>query len=180
MLNPIDGLTRNLIKTIKIQAPVEACYGAWIDSPRLVSAMRKVLGVCLQTEHTSVVTSAEEIHEKVKRLNQENIPATQIKHWLFSGPGGKLYEIENTVILDIPNRFYCTTSTDPDDLCVQSSLLFIPDELNKNTTMEWRVFFWDFKPRGKLTQFVSDIWEKNDSFMDDCLEDFKKLVEQHQ
>jgi uncharacterized membrane protein len=160
---------------ITIQAPVEVCYQAWLDSPHLPEVMRRVVGVQYKSK---IMTSAEEIHAKVLRLQQDIVPSATIKHWLISGPGGKLYEFENTVILEIPNHFYCTTSTDPNDFSVQSSVLFSSDAKHKNTFLEWEVSFFVFNVQdGNLTRLASDVLKMDDSLLMDCLQDFKTYLE---
>jgi|GEM_PF-6893468 len=163
---------------ILIHAPVEVCYKTWLDSSTLPKILRRVLGVEFKQPIQPIQLSVREVDSKVTTLKSDLVPTSLIKHWLFSGPGGKLYEVENTVILEVPNRFYCTTSVDPNDISCQSSVLFSPDETNQNTLIEWNVSFWLNSPYGKATQLAADILETGDSFLDDCLEDLKSALEE--
>lgn len=176
MPNVTRGI-HQLKSKIVIQAPVEVCYQGWLDSPQLSTAMRRVLGFQYKHIHVAPITSAEVIQAKVQLLKPDNIPSSLVKQWLFSGPGGKLYEIENAAVLEIPNHFYCTTSTDPRDLSAQSSLLFSPNEMNTSTLVEWRVSFWASGKNGSLTRLASDILASGDAFLEDCLQDFKNDIE---
>lgn len=162
---------------IQIKAPVEVCYQGWLDSPRMPEVMRRVLDFHSQPLNVEPVTSADEIQAQIRSLVRNDIPLSRIKHWLFSGPGGKLYQFENTAILEIPNRFYCTTSTDSNDLSMQSSLLFSPEGMNTSTLVEWQVSFWASHKNGSATQLASDILTTGDSFLEDCLLDFKRYIE---
>jgi hypothetical protein len=175
----MPSITRGLhqLKSkITIHAPVEVCYQSWLDSLHLPDAIRRVLGCQYQPINVAPITSAEEIQAKTLLL-QDDILSSRIKHWLFSGPGGKLYEIENAAILEIPNHLYCTTSTDPSDLSTQSSVLFSPDDLNINTLVEWKVSFWISSTNGRSTQLATDILASDDAFLEDCLQDFKRYIE---
>ena len=158
---------------------MEVCYQAWLDSPRHVQYMKRVLGVqCNPAD--AIPISVEEIESKELFSKQTIVSPALIKHWIFSGPGGKIYEIENITVLEIPNHFYCTTSTDPNDISVQSSLLFTPDERTQNTLLEWQISLWgpQEKEKGKFAQLISDIWETGDTLLDDCLQDFKRSLEE--
>jgi uncharacterized membrane protein len=137
--------------------------------------MSRVLGV------QSEVQPLTKTHSQALHLTKNIIPATVIDHWLFSGPGGKLYETEGKVILDIPNLFYCRASTDPNDLAMQTSVLFSPDENNQITLLEFEVSFWNSATlkTGKSTRLISDIVHQEDRFIEDCLRDFKNYVEQN-
>lgn len=179
MLKLKPGL-HQIKNSIAIHAPVECCYQDWIDSPHLPDFMRRVLGVEFSTPPGRSLNPVDEIDATVEPFYQTSVSPGLIKHWLVYGPGGKLYEVEKTVILEIPNRFYCTTSADPKDLSVQSSLFFSPDDKNKNTYIEWEVSFWTGGQCGSLTHLVSDILVTGDSFYKDCLQDFKTHVEAEQ
>lgn len=171
--NDMPNLTagiRHIKQRINIKAPVEICYQTWLDSPHLTDVMRRALGFQQKTNAVTAITSAEEI--------QGIMPDAMIKHWLLSGPGGKLYEVESTIILEVPNQFYCTTSADPEDLSVQNSVLFSPDAMNQNTLIEWQISFWNSVQKGSFTQLLSDIMKSGDSFLEDCLQDFKTHIEE--
>ncbi len=164
---------RNIKHKINIQAPVESCYQAWIHYTRFPTFMRRVLGV----EHE--IKTIDATYAKALNLSKYFIPAEQINRWLFAGPGGKLYETESKIILDIPNLFYCRVSTDPDDIAIQTSVLFSADEMNQNTLIEFQVSFWDCASikAGKSTQLILDILNQGDSLIEDCLLDLKHYVE---
>ena len=163
---------------IYINAPVEVCYQAWTDSTWLVHSVRRLFRFQYKNKALMPINSTEDTFPKTMVADQDLIPSTQVKQWLVSGPGGKFYEAESMVVLDIPNHFFCTVSTDPDDLAMQSSLSFYPDGMNQNTFLEWRVSLWFLdEPKGKITQLISDIWEAGDPYMEDCLHDFKAAVE---
>ena len=102
-----------------------------------------------------------------------------VRHWLVSGPSGKIYEFENKVILEIPNRFFCTQSTDPNDLSVQASTLFSPILNNYATRLELQVSFWESEriKNGQATRLAMDIIKTDDTFLEDCLEDLKHHIE---
>ena len=167
----------HLKKRITINAPAAICYQAWLDSPQLTQVMRRVLRFEYKAEAIVATNSIEEVLSHLSKQDQDILPLTQIKQWLFAGPGGKVYKIESTTILEIPNRFYCATSNDPNDLSIQSSLLFSPDEADQNTLLEWQISFWVSEHVGEMTQLVADIQTTNDSFLEDCLQDFKTYVE---
>jgi hypothetical protein len=117
------------------------------------------------------------IQASIQRIQQTDSSAGQLRRWLLSGPGGKLYEIENTTIVEIPNYFYCTAPTDPNDIYSESSVFFIEDKTNRSTLVKWEVTFRQFPSEGNWTQFALDIHKTEDSFMQDCLQDLKKYVE---
>lgn len=178
MMGQLQGL-HHLHSSIRVQAAAEACYTIWTDSPKLPRILKRVLGIGLKpvSNVTATLTSLEEIQTRLQKYKISILPAAEIKHWLFQGPGAKLYQIENTAILEIPYRFYCTISTDPDDICAQSSLTFTPDAQNHETLIEWKVSFWGSSHNGSMTQLASDIAEMDDSFLEDCLQEFKTYVE---
>lgn len=168
----VEGL-RKIKKKIEIHAPVEWCYQTWINYSQFPVFMTRVIGV------QSELKPLEETRFKALNFSKNIISADVIDHWLFSGPGGKLYETEGKVILDIPNLFYCRTSTDPNDVATQNSMLFSPDENNQTTVVEFEVSFWDSAAlkAGKSTRLISDIVYQEDQFIEDCLQDFKNYVE---
>lgn len=168
MSQNLQGL-QHIRKRITIHAPAEICYQIWIDSPRIAKALRR-----LQNVQSRPINSLQDVQAKVELLH---VGADTIKKWLFYGPEGKMYEVENIVVMDIPNRFYCTSSIDPNDLSFQSSMLFSPDELNQNTDIEVQISFWNSEKKGPMTQLVSDILDAEDHFFEDCLQDFKAEVE---
>jgi uncharacterized membrane protein len=173
---------QQLKSAISVHAPVEACYQAWINTCRIPSFIRRALSVqvsfsCGGNPKGISIISPEEIETRLQNFNQQILPTTEIRRWLISGPGGKLYEIEGTTILEIPNQFYCTISTDPDDIFAQSSASFMPDPTNQNTLIEWEVSFWPLSPEGRWTQFASAVHNSKDNFMEDCLQDFKAELE---
>lgn len=171
----------HLKKRIHVKAPVEICYQTWLDSPHLTDVMKRVLGFRSRKNHdVTPITVTEKIQDAVQSLKQDIVSEATIKHWLLSGPGGKLYEVESTIILEIPNLFYCSTSIDPDDLSVQNSVLFSPDAMNQTTLVEWQISFWDSAQKGSLTQLLSDIMKSGDCFLEDCLQDFKTYIENGQ
>jgi hypothetical protein len=174
----LNGL-RQVKQSIRIHAPVEICYQTWTDYSHFPAFMSRVIDFQNQTE-APVITSNEEIHPKALLLTQGIVPAELVNHWLFAGPGGKLYEVKNRTSLEIPNHFYCMTSTDPDDTSIRTSLLFSPDMHNQNTLLELECSFWSSNTlkKGKSTQLATDILEADDSFWLDCLQDFKKYVEE--
>jgi hypothetical protein len=141
--------------------------------------MKRVLGVEIRPENNSihVSTSEVEIQRRLQLFRQEILPSAKVKQWLLSGPGGKLYEIENTTICEVPNQFYCTISTDLNDISVASSVNFSSDTMNRNTFVEWVVSFWSSFQNGSMTRFASEIRATDDSFMKDCLTDFKAFIE---
>jgi uncharacterized membrane protein len=164
---------------IEIHAPVEMCYQAWLDSARLPSIMGRVIDFSYRPKSTRNLDSIGEAQLNEMHSTQDVVPSSaanpKVKHWILAGPDGKLYELESTTVLEIPNRFYCTASTDPKDLSVQSSALFSPDENNRSTLLEWQVSFW--ASGGTASQLCSDVLTSGDSFMEDCLRDFKAAVE---
>jgi uncharacterized membrane protein len=168
----VNGI-RKTKKKIEIHAPVEWCYQTWINYSQFPVFMTRVLGV------QSEVKPLEETRSKALHLSKDIIPADVIDHWFFSGPGGKLYETESKMILDIPNLFYCRVSTDPNDVASQTSMLFSPDENNQITVVEFEVSFWSSATlkAGKSTQLISDIVNQEDHIIEDCLQDFKNYVE---
>src|SRR5437868_812616 len=95
---PNDNTTfgvKKIKEKISIKAPVETCYQAWIEAIHLSDIMKRVLGFEYKTiKDITAITSAEEIQRRLESLKQDIIPTSRIKHWLFSGPGGKLYEVE--------------------------------------------------------------------------------------
>lgn len=165
---------------IRIKVPVEACYQAWIDSPKFPAFAKRVKGVevCAQSgqKATTVTESPEKVWVKIRHLKYEHLPFNEIKRWLFNGPGGKVYEVENEMDLEIPNRLYISVSADPKDIYAQSTVTFTPEE-NQNTLITWEISYWQFTPEGSWTQFASAIDKAKDTFMQDCLEDFKAYVE---
>ena len=171
-----DGV-HYLESSIRIQAPVEVCYQAWLDAPHFPDFMSRVIAFQYRPKGVVIPASVEEIQSRAQLLKQDIVPMSTIKHWLLSGPSCKLYEIDSTVILEIPNRFYCTTSTDPNDLSIQSSLSFMPDQMNRNTIIKWQISFWAFDPPGKMTSLASDILEAGDAFLENNLQDFKAHLE---
>jgi hypothetical protein len=172
---------KHLKSAIEIQATPEVCYKVWIDAKKLPKILERVIGVEIKTkpENTKIdfITSVGEIDQKVHRVNLDLLPTSEIKHWLLSGPGGHLYKIENTTVFEIPDRFYCTVSTDQNDASVQSYVTFFPDTLNRHTVVEWEIWFWRSSKKGSATRLVSDIADTGDSFMADCLSDLKRFIE---
>jgi uncharacterized membrane protein len=170
-----------LKSSIRLHAPVEVCYQTWLDSRKLADIMERVLGVVVRSNlsinNMEALTSAEEIQTKIQLFKQDIMPSSKIKQWLINGPGGKYYEVENTKVLEIPNHFYSTVSTDLADFCMQSSVTFMADAMNQNTIIEWEVSYWGSFQNGTSTQLAIDISETNDSFMKDCLMDFKHYLE---
>ena len=171
-------------KRVLIDAPVEVCYQTWTDSPRLPEIFKRLVSVeyeekplSYEEKPLSTISEPAEVQKLLPYLKQELVPTKTIKHWLLHGPKGKLYEIENTVILDVPNVFYSTTSTDPNDISVQSSVLFSPDENHHSTLIEWQVSFWLSAKNGSMTQLVSDILETEDTLMEDTLLELKQHLE---
>jgi len=166
---------------IEVQATPEVCYQIWTDAKKIAKIIERVIGLEIKTkpENTKIdfITSVGEIDQKIHRVNLELLPTSEIKHWLLSGPGGHLYKIENTTIFEIPNRFYCTVSTDQNDTSVQSYVTFFPDALKQHTVVEWEIWFWRSAQKGSLTQLLSDIEDTGDNFMKDCLSDLKKFIE---
>lgn len=172
----LNGGIHNLKSSVRIQAPVEICYQAWLETPRFPNFMSRVVSVECKPKDFVTSASMEEVQSK-SQLFKQNVVPSLINHWLLSGPGGNLYEASNTVILEIPNHFYCTTSIDPDDLSIQSSLFFIPDQVNQNTILEWQISFWISARNGKSTKLASDILQTGDAFLENSLQDFKAHVE---
>jgi hypothetical protein len=161
-----------------ITAPAETCYQAWINFPKHPEFTKRVFKLLLnENKDITIITSEEQSEVQTLLSRQDIASAAMRRHWILSGPQGKLYQVEETTILEIPNRFYCSTSTDPNDLSVQSSLLFSPDELNQKTLMEWQVSFWISTEKGTATQFLFDILKTGDAFLDEVLQDFKVFVE---
>jgi uncharacterized membrane protein len=175
---------RQLNSEILVNASAENCYKTWVDTKQIPVFMRRVRGLNIEfltnltTRKLAIAsTSADAIQARIKRFQQSDSTATELRRWIFRGPGGKLYEIENTVIVEIPNYFYCTASTDPDDVYSESCVFFIEDERNQTTLVKWEITFWQFSSQGSWTQFALDLQDAKDSFMHDCLEDFKQFVE---
>ncbi len=178
MAQPVHGL-RLFKDSIEVRAPAQTCYQYWVNQSQFPEFMSKVLMFDARLTPRTTLQSHECIHSALERFEAFTLPLERIKHWLISGPGGKLYEFENKVILDIPGKFYATASTDPDDLCTQASLLFHETENPGVTRLELEVSFWESGclKNGKSTQLASDILRKGDSFFGDCLRDFKTHVE---
>ena len=173
----LSGGLHHLKSSIRIHAPVEICYQTWLDAPCLPAFMSRVIAVRPMPKDFVTSDLLEELQPEAQLLQQGIIPMSTIKQWLLSGPGGKIYHVENIIILEIPNRFYCTTSIDPDDLSIQNSLTFMPDQMNRNTTIEWEVSFWVSIIGGQMTRLASDILETGDSFLEYNLQDFKTHLE---
>lgn len=177
MANITHGM-HQLKSKIIINAPVEVCYQAWLEARHLPDVMHRVHGLQNRSmDNIAPITSTEEIQAKAQQFREEDIPLSRIMHWVVSGPGGKLYEFENATILEIQNHFICTASVHPDDLSVQSSVSFSPNDINTDTGIEWQVSFWVSSENGILTQFASDILAEGDLFLEECLQDFKRYVE---
>ncbi len=178
MPQPVHGI-RQLKESIEINAPAQTCYQYWVNQSQFPEFMSKVLRFESRQIPTMTLQSNESIQSVLERFDAFILPVERIKHWLISGPGGKLYEFENKVILDIPGKFYSTVSTDPDDLCTQASLLFNETENPGVTRVEFEVSFWESTniKNGTATQLASDILQNEDSFFCDCLRDFKTYVE---
>ncbi len=168
-----------LTHRVAINAPVDVCYRTWVDSVNLPRIMHRVLGMRYKPidNAPSEITDAVDIERRMELFRQDILPKSQIKQWLLSGPGGKCYQVENTVTLDIPNHFFCTISTDLKDICAQSSVLFSRDSLNQFTLIEWQVSFWHSPYNGSMSRLAADVLESGDTFMQDCLQDFKAAVE---
>jgi len=174
------GLKR-IKSQLMVNAPVERCYQAWMNSAKMPDFMSRVIQVDQKKIPLTVMTNPQDIEAQVEAriplLDQNGVPYSTIKNWLLKGPGGKLYEIANTAVLEIPNHFYCTTSTDPDDISVQSSAFFCPDGKNQHTLIEWEISFWPCLDIGSMTRLACDILQTDDHFMEQCLQDFKDYIE---
>lgn len=180
---------QHLKTQICVNAPVEVCYQAWLDFEKMPEFISRLRSVRVDESHSltnaalASSLSADELQTKAQLHRQSLVPFGMIKHWFFSGSGGKMYEIENVTILEIPNHFYCTVSTDPDDLSVQCSIFFCPDGKNEHTFMEWEVSFWNSGKAGlggTMTHMLTDIVDSGDDFFQKCLQDFKVHVEAKQ
>ncbi|WP_303675227.1 hypothetical protein [Vampirovibrio chlorellavorus] len=178
MAQPVQGI-RQIKECIEVNAPAQTCYQYWVNQSQFPEFMSKVLRHEARWVPRMTLQSYDCIQSALERFEAFALPLERIKHWLISGPGGKLYEFENKVILDIPGQFYATASTDPDDLCAQASLLFHETENPGVTRVELEVSFWESAniKNGKSTQLASDILRKEDPFLGDCLRDFKTYVE---
>lgn len=166
---------------ILIEAPAELCYQIWLDSPQLVCHLERVLGVRVTSGFSSegngdgrVVASQKELQRKIRSF----FPASsEFKHWHLLGPEGRLHEIDNTILLEIPNRYICTMSLDDHDVYSYSEITFTLDALNRNTLVLWQVSVCPAIGNGAMARLVSDISKTKDHFLEDCLQDFKILVE---
>lgn len=164
---------------ILIEAPAELCYQTWIDSPQLVSHLERVLGVrvtrgTLEGSDGRVIASQKEMQQKIRSFFPSS---SEFKHWHLLGPEGRLHEIDNTILLEIPNRYICTMSLDDHDVYSYSEITFTLDALNRNTLVLWQVSVCPAIGNGAMARLVSDISKTKDHFLEDCLQDFKVLVE---
>jgi uncharacterized membrane protein len=168
----INGI-KQIKKKIEINAPVEVCYQTWINQAKFPEFMRKILKFregCAPEEATLPTAL---------KLTGDIVDPDVVRHWLVTGPRGKLYQFENKVILEIPNRLFSTQSTDPNDLCVQVSVLFFPLWNNHATRIDWQVSFWESAKikSGHATQLALDVFKTDDSLIEDCLTDLKHYIE---
>lgn len=182
MYKPVQSI-RHIKTSIEVEAPPSVCYQTWVQQSYFPDYVRNVLS--FQTKVTPKTVSPggasqDESQKALSELCPGFSPTETIKHWLVRGPEGKLYEFENKVVLDIPNKFYATISNDPNDLCAQASVHFEEIAHPERTRIELEVSFWESAhiKNGTATQLAADILDKEDSFFADCLQDFKAHVEQ--
>lgn len=173
MTDHVENIKRVKLK-IKINAPAEVCYQSWSSGiVQFPTFMHRIIS--MQQE----VKPIERKNRNASNLADKILPTEVINHWLFYGPEEKLYELDNKTTLEIPHLFHSTSSADPDDIAIQSSLSFLPDANNQTTLLEWQISFLDSQilKKGKSTQLISDILSTGDTLLMDCLKDFKKAVE---
>lgn len=177
MADPLETIKRVKLK-IKINAPSEVCYQSWsMGFIQFPTFMRRVASMLQEVK--PIETRIETHNGKASHRSSKMLPTQLVNHWLFYGPKGRIYEVNNKTTLDIPNLFHSTTSVDPEDISIQSSVSFLPDANNQTTLLEWQVSFLDSQilKKGKSTRLISDILTTGDGLLMDCLRDFKKAVE---
>jgi hypothetical protein len=178
----ISSGLRRLNSQITINASAEDCYKAWVNTSQIPVIMQRVQGLEVKflanRKPETITTSPDVIQASLQRFQNAESYAPELRRWLFSGPGGRLYEIENTTILEIPNYFYCTAPNDPNDFHSESCVFFIEDKLKHCTLVKWEITFRPFSPDGSWTQFALDLQQTEDHFMQDCLQDLKRFVEE--
>lgn len=172
--------------SIVVNANVETCYRYWSKYHNLPNFIHRILKVWDEESPTGTHIGKLEDLRKAIKAEQNNlshtIPLNRIRHWLVQGPGGKIYEVENAVILEIPNLFYCWTSTDPADLSIQNSISFMAIEDGRKTALLYESSFVLSSNKalgGKSSRLISDIVNSNDPWMPDLLTDFKNYVEKN-
>lgn len=172
--------------SIEISADVETCYRCWANYHNLPNFMRRILKVWDMELPLATHTSALEDMRKAVKAELSNlshtVPLHKIRHWLVRGPGGKIYEVENAAILEIPNLFYCWASTDPNDLAIHNSISFMAIEDGRKTVLLYESSFvlsGNKALGGKSSRLISDIVDMNDPWMQDLLTDFKNYVEKN-
>jgi uncharacterized membrane protein len=170
------GLQR-IKRHITVDAPVECCYRTWLDSAKMPDFMSRLLAVQCKDKPSRPFNLPNDIDIIAPFMEMSPVPYGKIRQWLLAGPGGNLYEYENMVVLEIPNRFYCTTSIDPDDISVQSSVFFSPDGKNEHTYIEWEISFWCLDGKGSGTKLLCDVLMTEDPMIEECLQDFKSHLE---
>ncbi len=169
--------------SIEIHAPVKLCYQLWKDYHQTAKFLHCVIKVWDQpTAVMKPIDNLEQLHPTIQSNLSgmaRALPLETVRHWLIQGPGGKVYELENTVILEIPDLFYCWSSTDPEDLAVQTSVSF----LSQKDTRTLVLFECSFSIpntqlfRGKAARLITDVLNTDDPLISEILADFKHYVE---
>lgn len=178
MENHTQGGLHKLKAGIIIQAPAELCYREWVNLSQLSKYLYRVIEMQTATQAPALERGTNPLPMNTTAPSQP-FGENGIHHWTLRGPQGKIYQVQNKTILDIPNRFYCMSSTDSEDISSQLSVLFSADDTNQTTYMEMEASSWltENMQLGRSTQLFADIINADDTFLQDCLQDFKHHVE---
>lgn len=177
--------------SIRVDAPVDYCYQAWMDFEKFPSFMSRVVSVhCLGPSALLPPKNLSILSSQDPQLDVEGVVMTELLHemaahgnrawhWEVKGPLGQIFEWTAGIVQDEPNKMVSWATLPEEELPNTGTVNFLkaPDSRTNHDRSLITVTMSFSVPAGALGELLSDIVGYGDTLLNEALTDFKNHVE---
>jgi uncharacterized membrane protein len=179
---------------IRINAPLDQCFQAWMDFEKFPTFMRRVVSVKraaaadmmpmegpLERYATDPQKDAEGV-SITEVMHEVAAHGDQVWHWEVKGPLGQLFDWTAGIVMNLPNQAISWSTLSGEQLPNSGTVNFlkVPPSHPAHAAQTLVTITMTFSaPTGGIVgEFLSDAIHYGDSLLYDALEDFKRYIEQ--
>jgi uncharacterized membrane protein len=177
---------------IRIDAPADQCFQAWMDFENFPNFMRRVVSVKraaavdMMPEDGPIVRHATDPQKDAEGVSITEVMhevaahGDQVWHWEIKGPLGQLFDWTAGIVMNLPNKAISWSTLPGDQLPNSGTVNFLkvpaPHPAHAEQTLVTVTMTFS-APAGVVGEFLSDVVHYGDNLLYEGLEDFKRYME---